>query len=124
MKRIRKRIVLAIIMALTLTIASTAFAVIETETPNGYIVLHDSWKTYPSPGWIMGHSSTDVYLKSNPSQTKYHYTRIWFVKDGHSEDSWIGDSGRVYGYNLVTAQTSLLENAATLRLRSAWGGVY
>ena len=120
----KKIISLVIVLTMVLAIASTAFAVIETETPNGYIVLHDSWKTYPSTGWIRGWSSTDVYLKANPNQTKYHYTRVWFVKDGHSEEGWLGDSGRVYGYNLVTAQTSVLENAATLYLRSAWGGVY
>ena len=40
----KKIISLVIVLTMVLAIASTAFAVIETETPNGYIVLDDSWK--------------------------------------------------------------------------------
>ncbi len=119
-KKMKKTISLVLIFVMVISIASVAFAVKTTYTPNGYTVVHDSGKAF-SGGYMSGWSSTNVYKTNNPSETKYHYTRVWIIKDGGGT---ITDSDRVWGYNTVTANTSWVDNVASYYLRSAWGGVY
>lgn len=122
----KKTLAFVLVSIMVLAFASTAFAVIITDTPNGYRVEHDSAKNVfgYNNGLCQGVSSTNVYLISNPSQTKYHYTRVWFIREGHPSETYIGDSGRVYGYNTVYGSTDVLDNSSLLHVRSAWGGVY
>ena len=115
-----KRIISIIVFGLILSVSTTTLAVKETLTPNGYVVLHDSYRDNYN-GDTRGVSKTKVYRATDPTQTKQHYSRVRLYKNG----GILVDSGRVWGSSgWVIARTSYTRNASDIVLRSYWGGVY
>lgn len=117
--KIKKRLCLAISFILVIAISSVAFAARTTLTPNGNVVVHDSEKNGYG-FYVEGHSWTNVYLAEDPSQTKYHYSRVQLKLNGII----IADSDREWGYNTVHAYSGQVENSSDITLKSYWGGVY
>lgn len=115
-----KRIISIIIFVFILSVFTTTFAEKVTLTPNGYVVIHDSYRDNYN-GNTRGVSKTRVYKATDPTQTKRHYSRVRLYKNG----AILVDSGRVWGSSeWVIARTDYTRTASDIQLRSYWGGVY